>query len=53
MSVTMNINQVEKMTGVSKRNIRFYEKQGLLSPNREENNYRDYSEQDVNTLKKI
>ena len=28
MRENMNINQVEKITGVSKRNIRFYEKEG-------------------------
>lgn len=30
----MNIGQVEKLTGITKQNIRFYEKQGLLSPSR-------------------
>ena len=34
--------------------IRFYEQQGLLSPKRNgENGYRDYSEEDVEELKKI
>lgn len=49
----MKIKEVENLLSVSRSNIRFYEKEGLLSPEREENNYRDYSEQDVNTLKKI
>ena len=29
MSENNSINQVEKITGVTKRNIRFYEKEGL------------------------
>ena len=41
MKEKLSINQVEKMTGVSKRNIRFYETEGLLLPKRnEENGYR-------------
>ena len=34
MDKKVNINQVEQLTGVSKRNIRFYEKEGLLTPER-------------------
>src|SRR5699024_3528675 len=34
-------------------NIRFYEKEGLLSPQRKSNGYRDYTEEDVETLKRI
>lgn len=49
----MKIKEVENLLSVSRSNIRFYEKEGLLSPEREKNNYRDYSEQDVITLKKI
>lgn len=49
----MEIKEVEKMLSVSRSNIRFYEKEGLLQPERKENNYRDYSEQDVAALKKI
>ena len=49
----MKIKEVENLLSVSRSNIRFYEKEGLLSPERGENNYRDYSEQDVNALKKI
>ncbi len=50
----MKINEVEQQAGITKRNIRFYEQQGLLSPKRNgENGYRDYSEEDVAELKKI
>lgn len=50
----MKINQVEQLAGITKGNIRFYEKEGLLTPNRNsENGYRDYDEADVAWLKKI
>lgn len=49
----MKIKEVENLLSVSRSNIRFYEKEGLLSPERKENNYRDYSEQDIAALKKI
>lgn len=49
----MEIKEVERLLSVSRSNIRFYEKAGLISPVRRENNYRDYSEQDVASLKKI
>ena len=50
----MKINEVEQLVGITKRNIRFYEKEGLLSPVRNaDNGYRDYGEEDVQTLRKI
>lgn len=50
----MKINEVEQQVNITKKNIRFYEQQGLLSPKRNlENGYRDYSEEDVIELKKI
>ena len=50
----MNIKEAEALTGITKQNIRFYEKKGLLSPMRnEENSYRDYSQEDVETLLQI
>lgn len=49
----MNIQEVEKKTNLTRANIRFYEKQGLLEPLRKANGYRDYSSDDVNTLLKI
>lgn len=54
MREKININQVEKLTGVSKRNIRFYEKKGLLLPKRNsENGYRVYEETDIWRIKVI
>lgn len=49
----MNIQEVEKKTNLTRANIRFYEKQGLLEPLRKANGYRDYSSDDVNALLKI
>ena len=50
----MNIAEVEKLTGMSKQTIRFYEKEGLVSPKRnQENQYREYDENDIKQLKLI
>lgn len=50
----MKINEVESQVGITKKNIRFYEEQGLLHPERNQSNgYRVYSEGDVHTLKTI
>ncbi len=54
MSEKININQVEKMTGMSKRNIRFYEAEGLLLPTRnQDNGYRVYDQSDIRRVKVI
>ena len=50
----MKIYQVEELVGITKKNIRFYEDQGLLCPSRNpENDYREYSLADVKILEKI
>lgn len=50
----MTIKEVEERTGLARSNIRFYEKEKLLQPSRnDKNGYRDYSEQDVKDIKKI
>ena len=50
----MKINEVEQLIGITKRNIRFYEKEGLLAPGRDAaNGYRNYSDADVEALRKI
>lgn len=50
----MRINEVERLVGVTKKNIRFYEAEGLLAPRRSsENGYRDYARHDVDTLRRI
>lgn len=50
----MKINEVEAQVGITKKNIRFYEEQGLLSPRRDSGNgYRDYGEAEVSVLRQI
>lgn len=50
----MKINQVEELTGITKKNIRFYEEQKLISPQRNPaNGYREYSMEDVKQLSRI
>ena len=49
----MTIKEVEKKLNISRANIRFYEKEGLLEPKRCDNEYRDYSEDDLKRLEKI
>lgn len=50
----MKINEVENLVGITKKNIRFYEAEGLLSPQRNrENGYRTYEEADVAVLRQI
>ena len=49
----MKIKELENILSISRSNIRFYEKQGLFSPERKDNNYREYTNQDIEVLKKI
>ena len=50
----MKINEVEAAVGVTKKNIRFYEEEGLITPSREPGNgYRSYSQADVERLRRI
>ena len=50
----MTIKEVEEHTGLSRSNVRFYEKEKLITPARNESNgYRDYSDGDVENIKKI
>ena len=49
----LKIKELENLLSISRSNIRFYEKQGLFSPERKDNNYREYTNQDIEVLKKI
>ena len=50
----MKINEVEALVGITKKNIRFYEEKGLLTPRRNsENGYREYEARDVERLRQI
>lgn len=53
MRGNMKINEVEQAAGITKKNIRFYEEEGLLNPSRSANGYRDYSPEDVEILRQI
>lgn len=49
----MTIKEIETQTGMERANIRFYEREGLISPARGENGYRDYSEKDAAMLLRV
>ncbi|HJA67307.1 hypothetical protein B5F07_09540 [Lachnoclostridium sp. An169] len=50
----MNIKDAERLTGLKKANIRYYEEMGLLTPERnEQNNYREYGEREIRILERI
>ena len=50
----MKINEVEALVGITRKNIRFYEAEGLLTPRRNsENGYRDYGDADIDALQQI
>lgn len=49
----MKINDVAKITGLTPKAIRLYESKGLISIAREENGYRNYSNEDIEALKQI
>lgn len=49
----MTIREIEEQLGLPRATVRYYEREGLLSPARGGNNYRDYTAEDVATLEKI
>ena len=49
----MKIKQVEELVGITRKNIRFYEEQGLLNVERAENGYREYHTADIARLQEI
>ncbi|SDI05255.1 MerR family transcriptional regulator [Proteiniclasticum ruminis] len=49
----MKIKEIELRSGMDRANIRYYEKEGLLQPERTENGYREYSEKDLQQLLKV
>ena len=49
-----NIKEAEEQTGISRANIRYYEKMGLLQPKRnEKNGYREYRPEDIKRILQI
>ncbi|MBV8932313.1 MAG: MerR family transcriptional regulator [Kutzneria sp.] len=49
----MRIGELSRRTHVPTRLLRYYEEQGLLSPDREANGYRDYAESLVDRVTQI
>ncbi|MBO5339686.1 MAG: MerR family transcriptional regulator [Oscillospiraceae bacterium] len=49
----MTIKEIEQATGLPRASVRFYESEGLISPGRGENGYRNYSPSDLDNLLKI
>ena len=49
----MTIKELEDGLGMTRANIRFYEQEGFICPERGKNNYRNYSAADAETLRKI
>ena len=50
----MQINELERFTGVPAKTIRYYEEIALLPPpNRKPNGYREYSDIDIERLKLV
>ena len=48
----MQLNEVIKEVGMTKRAVKYYEEKGLLSIKKDKNGYRDYTIEDVEALKK-
>lgn len=49
----MKIKEVEKILQMNAQTIRYYDKLGFLTPKRDANGYRNYTEEDIKILKKI
>lgn len=46
----MKTHELEKELGISKHTIFYYEKEGIVTPQRDENGYRSYSQDDLQKL---
>lgn len=49
----VRIGELSRLTGVSRRLLRYYEEQGLIVPDRSTNGYREYDERYVDRVKQI
>jgi DNA-binding transcriptional MerR regulator len=49
----MRIGELARRTGVSERSLRYYEEQGLLTPERTPAGYRVYAESDVDAVRHV
>ena len=48
--LSMKTHELEKELGISKHTIFYYEKEGIVTPQRDENGYRSYSQEDLQKL---
>ena len=48
----MLLNEIINEVGMTKRAVKYYEEKGLLSVDKDNNGYRNYTAQDVETLLK-
>lgn len=48
----MLLNEIINEVGMTKRAVKYYEEKGLLSVDKDNNGYRNYTAQDVETFKK-
>ncbi len=49
----MLIRELEQKSGLDRATIRYYEKEGFITPLRQDNGYREYSNEDLQQLMKI
>ncbi|QFZ21411.1 MerR family transcriptional regulator [Saccharothrix syringae] len=49
----MRIGELSRMTGISVRALRHYEEEGLISPERRDNGYRDFDADAVEQVRQI
>ncbi|HEY8984199.1 MAG TPA: MerR family transcriptional regulator [Streptomyces sp.] len=49
----MRIGELSRRTGVHERLLRYYEEQGLLCPERRPSGYREYTDGDVDAVRRI
>ena len=49
----MKTNEVEKLLGITKHTLRYYEKEDLVHPDKDDNGYRNYSDEDIQTLQLV
>lgn len=49
----MKTHDVEQLLGITKQTLIYYEKEGLIKPSRNKNNYREYNQNDIELLQLI
>ena len=49
----MTTKEVEERLGITRQTLIYYENEGFISPQRNQNNYRNYDEQDIIRLQTV